>query len=80
MSASTHSHKRKNSHLFPQRKSSNSSMDKPFFPNNDSVANTDPQSNENGHTINEIRPTEATIDVTDVPQTPFLQEQYSMRP
>ena len=55
-------------------------MDKPFFPNNDSVANTDPQSNENGHTINEIRPTEATIDVTDVPQTPFLQEQYSMRP
>ncbi|CAD6648710.1 BAH_G0050330.mRNA.1.CDS.1 [Saccharomyces cerevisiae] len=80
MSTSTHSHKRKNSHLFPQRKSSNSSMDKPFFPNNDSVANTDPQSNENGHTINEIRPTEATIDVTDVPQTPFLQEQYSMRP
>ncbi|CAI4064435.1 hypothetical protein N7582_002703 [Saccharomyces uvarum] len=81
MSTSTHSHKRKNSHLFSQRKSSNSSMDKPFFfPDSNNATNTDSQANENENTIDESRPTSSTIDVTDGPQTPFLQERYSMAP
>ncbi|EHN00160.1 Ste13p [Saccharomyces cerevisiae x Saccharomyces kudriavzevii VIN7] len=80
MSSSTHSHKRKNSHLFPQRKSSNSSMDNPFLLDSNNATNTDSQVNENEYTIDEGRPTDATIDVTDGPQTPFLQERYSMTP
>ncbi|CAI2041884.1 hypothetical protein SEUBUCD646_0H02550 [Saccharomyces eubayanus] len=80
MSTSTHSHKRKNSHLFSQRKSSNSSMDKPFFPDSNNETNMDSQANENENTIDVSRPRNSTIDVTDGPQTPFLQEHHSMAP